>query len=162
MTSLLPKSYRDAIQTYWSARTERERRFILIWAAALGTLILIFGIALPLNQKIAQLEKRIPPLEKQLLLMRAQTQNTPAKPATSIADLRSTLFEILARDKIHADIRALTNGRIELRLPAMHFQDGLSLANNLRQETRAQILALQITANAPAQPAQLVLEMGRD
>lgn len=155
------KPQQEAIQRYWNSRSERERKLLLAWAVGVSILLVIFGVIVPLQQKTAALQKRIPVLEKQLLLMRAQNQTVAARPAGNAADLRSTMFEILARKQISADIRSLSNGRIELRLPAMQIREALTLAQSLRDEPQTKISALQITTD-PDQSVRMVLEAGKN
>lgn len=159
---MIPKHHKEAALRYWSTRSPRERKLLLIWAIGLSILIVCFGVVLPVQKKINLLQARIPTLEKQLLLMRTQAPSASLRPAASTADLRSTLFEVLARKNISTDIRALSNGRIELRLPALGTQEALALAQSLRDETGAQISALQINTNTTGQGVQMVLEMGRN
>lgn len=154
------KQYKEVVLRYWDSRSGRERKLLLAWGISISLLLLIFGIINPIQQKTASLKKRIPVLEKQLLLMRAQSQPIPIRPSGNSADLRSTLFEILARKQISADIRSLSNGQIELRLPAMEIREALTLAQSLRDEPQARIGALQISAEA-GQNVRMVLEIGK-
>lgn len=151
----------QTLSSYWYSRSDKQRYLLLLTGIVLIGLIAIFAIVLPLQNKIRTLNAEIPALEQSLLQMRAQSQSKPATKAGNSADLRSTLFEILARENISTDLRALSNGRIELRLPTLAFKEALSLAQTLRAESNAQIMALQITFDQNDQTSQFVIEMGR-
>jgi len=148
---------------WWSARSTRERTILIVWATVAALLLVWFSVLSPLFRRIDQLEKRVPELESKLYAMRAQPLvGAHAHNATSnsAADLRSTLFRLLADKKVSGELRALSASRVELRLPELPMKDALELLEFLRQESGARIVVLNAkTDRAPAIVSRVVVEL---
>lgn len=162
MNSDKMRGLKDKAVLWWHARSPRERSILLVWASGALLLLLWFAVLSPLGKRIDQLEKRVPELESKLYSMRAQPLNQArAQGATkSAADLRSTLFRLLADKKINGELRALSASRVELRLPELPMKDALELLDFLRQESGARIVVLNAkTDPAPATTSHVVVEL---
>ena len=155
------RDMKDRAVLWWHARSPRERIILVVWAIAATLLLLWFAVLSPLARRIDQLEQRVPELESKLYSMRAQPLNSsrPAS-AASAADLRSTLYRLLADRKISGELRALSASRVELRLPELPMKDALELLEFLRQESGARVVALNAkTDPAPATTSHVVVEL---
>lgn len=155
------RDMKDRAVLWWHARSPRERIILVVWAIAAALLLLWFAVLSPLGRRIDQLEQRVPELESKLYSMRAQPLNEArAQKATSAADLRSTLFRLLAEKKVSGELRALSASRVELRLPALPMKDALELLEFLRRESGARVVVLNAkTDPAPATASLLVVEL---
>jgi type II secretory pathway component PulM len=151
---------------WWQERSERERRILALWAAALAVLALWFGVCAPLLHRIAVLETRVPELEARLNLMRAQP--SAAKSAAGAAarppgDLRSVLYAQLAEHAISAELRALSSTRVEMRLPEMPIGEALDALEILRERTGARVAVFSARSDASSPgTALIVAELERD
>jgi len=161
MDAKIIRQLKDNVVLWWHARSPRERTILLAWVTIATLLLLWFAVLSPLARRIDQLEKRVPELESKLYSMRAQPLNAVRAPsAASAADLRSTLFRLLADKKISGELRALSALRVELRLPELPMKDALELLEFLRQESGARVVVLNAkTDPAPATTSHLVVEL---
>ncbi|MFZ4538648.1 type II secretion system protein GspM [Propionivibrio sp.] len=154
---------KEKITFWWQARSIREQKTLLAWGLAFVALLMWFAIISPLSKRIDQLEKRIPELETRLNTMRSQPLNEiRAQGITSKngADLRSTLFRLLADKNISAELRALSSSRVEIRLPGLPMKDALALLESLRQESGARVVVLNAkTEAASSGDARVIVEM---
>ena len=152
------------INLFWQNRSAREQKILCVWGLIVGGGLLYFGLLSPLQQNIARLQRSIPALEGQLFAMRAQPtrgiRNGQATVSNS-GDLRSKLFQLLSARKSNADLRSLSAERVELRLPELPIADALALADSLRLDAQAPIVALSIKRDTPNSPALVVLELER-
>jgi type II secretory pathway component PulM len=157
------RDIKDKAVLWWHARSPRERAILLAWATIATILLLWFAVLSPLSRRIDQLEQRVPELESKLYSMRAQPLNETRTPgAASAADLRSTLFGLLAEKKISGELRALSASRVELRLPELPMKEALELLELLRRESGARVVVLNAkTDPAPATASRLVVELER-
>ncbi|MBS1157100.1 MAG: Type secretion system protein [Proteobacteria bacterium] len=148
---------------FWQSRSLREQKILAVWGVLVGTVLLVFGLILPLQQQISRLQRSIPVLEGQLFAMRAQPTPgmRPSQAASAQGDLRSTLFQLLSTRKTAADLRSLSAERVELRLPELPINEALALADGLRQDADARITTLSIKRESANGPARVVLEMER-
>lgn len=156
---------KDKALLWWHARPPRERTLLLLWGGAASVLLAWFAVLSPLSRRIDQLEQRVPELEAKLASMRAQplTDTRLQSPAgKSAADLRSTLFRLLADRKVSGELRALSASRVELRLPELPMKDALELLEFLRQESGARVVVLNArTEAAAATSSRVVVELER-
>lgn len=91
---------------YWRSMNASERRAILFGAAVLTPLILVFGVWLPVSDRVAALENRLTERELQLANMRALLSTTgrlAANPSESPATTRPQTVDLPAR--IEAQLR---------------------------------------------------------
>lgn len=149
---------------FWRARSAREQKILLIWVALVSCSLLYMTVISPLQTRITRLQRSIPTLESQLFAMRAQTLQTA--PGTSPlaqpqADLRTSLFQLISTQKHAIDLRSLSPERVELRLPALHAAEALSLLDRLRRDAQARITMLSLSRDKPDAPVRIVLEMER-
>lgn len=155
------RDLKDKALLWWHARSPRERTILLAWAIVATLLLLWFAVLSPLGRRIDLLEQRVPELESKLYAMRSQPLNSP-RPASAVsaADLRSTLYRLLADRKISGELRALSSSRVELRLPELPMQQALELIEVLRQESGARVVVFNAkTDPAPAAASRLVVEL---
>jgi type II secretory pathway component PulM len=160
------KAIRERSVVWWQTRSRREHAILAGWGGAVVILLLWFAVISPLSKRIGQLEKRIPELESRLYSMRAQPRNEARAQATgttqSAADLRSTLFRLLADKKISCELRGVSATRVELRLPELSMPDALALLEFLRQESGARVVTLNVKADSPpATVSRIVVELER-
>ena len=156
------RDLKDKAQLWWQARSPRERVILLVWAVAATVLLLWFAVLSPLARRIDQLEQRIPELEAKLSAMRAQQPAGAARAprATSAADLRSTLYRLLADKKVSGELRALSSSRVELRLPELPMPVALELIEFLRQQSGARVVVFNAKSEAaPAAISRVVVEL---
>lgn len=155
------RDLKDKALLWWQARSPRERAILLAWAIVATVLLLWFAVLSPLTRRIDQLEQRVPELESRLYAMRAQPPSASrAASATSAADLRSTLYRLLADKKISGELRALSSSRVELRLPELPMNDALELLEFLRQQSGARVVVFNAKSEAaPAAAARVVVEL---
>ena len=157
------RDLKDKARLWWQARSPRERVILLAWAVAATLLLLWFGVLSPLARRIDQLEQRIPELEAKLSAMRAQQPAggaAPAPRATSAADLRSTLYRLLADKKVSGELRALSSSRVELRLPELPMPAALELIEFLRQQSGARVVVFNAKSEAAsAAVSRVVVEL---
>ena len=155
------RDLKDKALLWWSARSPRERTILMLWAIVATLLLVWFGVLSPLSRRIAQLEQRVPELEAKLYSMRAQPLVAPRAPsAASAADLRSTLYRLLADKKISGELRALSSSRVELRLPELPMKDALELLESLRQQSGARVVVFNARSEAaPAAASRVVVEL---
>ena len=146
---------------WWQARSPRERVILRAWAIVACVLLLWFAVLSPLGRRIDQLEQRVPELEAKLYSMRSQPLAAPRAPgATSAADLRSTLYRLLAERKISGELRALSTSRVELRLPELPMKDAIELLEFLRQQSGARVVVFNARSEvAPAAASRVVVEL---
>jgi len=163
MNAKIMHDMKEKAMLWWHARSPRERAILLAWAIIATILLLWFAVLSPLGRRIDQLEKRVPELESKLYAMRAQPPGPARAPsATSAADLRSTLFGLLAEKKISGELRALSASRVELRLPELPMKEALELLEFLRRESGARVVVVNAkTDPAPATASRLVVELER-
>lgn len=148
---------------FWLARSPREQKTLTLWGAVAGTLLLVFGLILPLQQQISRLQRSIPVLESQLFAMRAQpAQGLRPVSAHATGDLRTTLFQLIGGQKHSIDLRSISAERVELRLPALPVAEALALADGLRRDAQARIALLAIQNEGKDKTVRLVLEMERN
>ena len=155
------RDLKDKALLWWHARSPRERTILGLWAIVATLLLVWFGVLSPLSRRIAQLEQRVPELEAKLYSMRAQPLAAPRAPgAASAADLRSTLYRLLADKKISGELRALSSSRVELRLPELPMKDALELLESLRQQSGARVVVFNARSEAaPAAASRVVVEL---
>lgn len=155
------RDLKDKALLWWQARSPRERAILLAWAVAATVLLLWFAVLSPLARRIDQLEQRVPELESKLYAMRAQPPGASRAPrATSAADLRSTLYRLLADKKISGELRALSSSRVELRLPELPMKDAFELLEFLRQQSGARVVVFNAKSEAaPAAASRVVVEL---
>ncbi|MDR2112752.1 MAG: type II secretion system protein M [Candidatus Accumulibacter sp.] len=153
--------------SWWRERSERERRILALWLAAVALLALWFGVCAPLFQRINALEKRVPELE--MLLNRMRAQPTAGKSAAGAVarpsgeDLRSALYGLLAEIQVSAELRALSPTRVEMRLPEMPMKDALETLDALRQRTGARVAVFSARSDGSAGAnARVVVELERN
>lgn len=150
---------------WWQGRSPRERTILFAWGSAVTILLLWFAVLSPLLQRIATLEKRVPVLEAQLNKMRARPADSKRSPSAANpaqGDLRSTLFGLLAERKINAELRALSNARVEMRLPELPMGEVLELLDALRRETGTRVAVMNVKTEAAAgSAARVVVELER-
>lgn len=159
----LPPLLQDKLWPWWQGRSPRERAMLAAWMVVVAVLALGLGVVVPLVQRIAFLEKRLPQLEQAVSQMRiplSAGQEAPAPVPQSDGDLRSVVYSQLAELKLNGELRALSPTRVEIRLPAMPMQNGLDLLNTLRQRTGARIAVLGVKSGGDQGP-QLVAELER-
>jgi type II secretory pathway component PulM len=154
---------RENVAVWWQARSSREQKIVLAWGLTATALLLWFAVIAPLGNRIDQLEKRVPELESKLHSMRAQPLNgtrTQGQSSKNAADLRSTLFRLLADKKINAELRAISSSRVEMRLPELPMKDALDLLEFLRQESGSRIVVLNAkTDTASRAVSRIVVEL---
>jgi len=159
------KELRAKTAAWWQARSRRERTILLIWGVGAAVLLMWFAVLSPLGNRIDQLERLVPELESRLYSMRAQHLNEPraqGSGSTSAADLRSTLFRLLAERKVSGELRALSASRVELRLPELPMKEALELLEFLRQESGARVVVFSGKTDAlPATASHVVVELER-
>jgi type II secretory pathway component PulM len=159
------QAIRAKTAAWWQGRSSRERTILLAWGGVATILLLWFAVISPLRQRINQLEQRVPELESKLYLMRAHPLNEVRVQSVdnkSAADLRSTLFRLLADKKISAELRALSASRVEMRLPELPMKEALDLLESLRQESGARIVVLNAKTDAASSAtSRLVVELER-
>ena len=155
------RDIRNKALLWWQARSPRERVILLAWAIVVSVLLLWFAVLSPLGRRIDQLEQRVPELESKLYAMRAQPLAAPRAPgATSAADLRSTLFRLLADRKISGELRALSTSRVELRLPELPMKEAFELLEFLRQQSGARVVVFNAKSEgASAAVSRVVVEL---
>ncbi len=150
---------------WWQGRSDRERTILRAWGVAVGALLLWFAVLSPLFQRIATLEKRVPVLEAQLNKMRArpvESKRSPSAANPAQGDLRSTLFGMLAERNVSAELRALSNARVEMRLPELPMGEALVLLEALRRETGTRVAVLNVkTEAASGSVSRVVVELER-
>ena len=120
----------EKILVWWHARSDRERKILLAWSVSAALLLLWFALLSPLFQRMATLEQRVPQLEAQLNRMRTRPVDAPRAASTggaAGADLRSTLYGLLAERKLSAELRSLSNSRVEMRLPELPMKEALDM-----------------------------------
>lgn len=151
------------ISLWWQGLSAREHRILSIWGLAVFALLLWFAVISPLTNRIHQLESHVPELEARLNAMRAQPLgDVRAKSPNNrpSADLRSTIFRLLADKKISAELRALSSSRVEMRLPELPMKDALDLLEFLRQESAARVVVFNAKNEAASgNAARLVVEL---
>jgi len=156
---------KEKISVWWQGLSARERRILLIWGLAVAVLFVWFAVVSPLRKRIEQLETRVPELEARLNAMRAQPVDTPRAAGASTKDnldLRSTLFRLLSDKKISAELRAISNSRVEMRLPELPMKDALDLLDYLRQESAARVVVFNAkTESATGDLSRIVVELER-
>jgi type II secretory pathway component PulM len=153
---------REKIPVWWQALSGRERGILLVWGITVAILFLWFAVVVPLQNRIHQLEIRVPELEARLNAMRAQPSSAQRVQGTSDknnVDLRSTLFRLLSDKKISAELRAITSSRVEMRLPELSMKDALDLLDDLRQESAAHVVVFNARTESAGDTARLVVEM---
>ena len=155
------RDLQNKAQLWWQARSPRERAILSAWAIIACVLLLWFAVLSPLGRRIDQLEQRVPELEAKLYAMRSQPLVAPRAPgATSAADLRSTLYGLLADRKISGELRALSTSRVELRLPELPMKDVVELLEFLRQQSGARVVVFNAKSEAaPATASRVVVEL---
>lgn len=151
------QGWRLQAQMYWQQRNARERKMLMIWSIAVGLAILYFGIYSPLTTQIGKLSVSVPRLEGQLFAMRGSKPDTN-RPKAASGDLRSATFAALAAKKISADVRSISATQLELRTSPASVSEALELANALKSELGAKVIALQIKQDDSAAALVLVLE----
>ncbi len=158
----------EKILVWWHARSDRERKILLAWSVSAALLLLWFGLLSPLFQRIATLEKRVPQLEAQLNRMHLRPVDAPraantARPAGE--DLRSTLYGLLAERKLSAELRALSNSRVEMRLPELPVKEALEVLDSLRQEAGARVAVFnvrtEVASGSASGMSRIVVELER-
>lgn len=155
---------KEKISVWWQGLSAREQRILAIWGTTVAVLVLWFAVLSPLRNRIDQLETRVPELEARLNAMRAQPMDTPRAPGTSTKDnfdLRSTLFRLLSDKKISAELRALSNTRVEMRLPELPMKDALDLLDYLRLESAARVVVFNAKTESTAGDSRIVVELER-
>ena len=156
---------KEKISFWWQGLSARERRILLIWGLTVAVLFVWFAVVSPLRKRIEQLETRVPELEARLNAMRAQPVDTPRAAGASTKDnldLRSTLFRLLSDKKISAELRAISNSRVEMRLPELPMKDALDLLDYLRQESAARVVVFNAkTESATGDLSRIVVELER-
>ena len=156
---------KEKISVWWQGLSARERRILLIWGLTVAVLFVWFAVVSPLRKRIEQLETRVPELEARLNAMRAQPVDTPRAAGVSTKDnldLRSTLFRLLSDKKISAELRAISNSRVEMRLPELPMKDALDLLDYLRQESAARVVVFNTkTESATGDLSRIVVELER-
>ena len=152
---------KDKALLWWNARSPRERTILVLWTTVATFLLVWFAVLSPLGRRIDQLEQRVPELESKLYAMRAQPLGPARAPsAASAADLRSTLYRLLADKKISGELRALSSSRVELRLPELPMSEAVELLEFLRQQSGARVVVFNAkTDPAPAAASRLVVEL---
>ena len=155
------RDLKDKALLWWQGRSPRERVILLAWAIVASVLLLWFAVLSPLGRRIDQLEQRVPELESKLYSMRSQPLAAPRAPgAASAADLRSTLYRLLADKKISGELRALSSSRVELRLPELPMSEAIELLEFLRQQSGARVVVFSAkTDPAPATASRVVVEL---
>ncbi len=153
---------------WWNARSDRERKILLAWSVSAALLLLWFGLLSPLFQRMATLEKRVPQLEAQLNRMRLRPAETPRAASAggaAGADLRSTLYGLLAERKLSAELRALSTSRVEMRLPELPVKEALEVIDSLRQEAGARVVVFNVRTESASGSAsgasRIVVELER-
>ena len=158
-------SAQEKYLAWWHARSDRERKILLVWSVSSVLLLLWFGLLVPLLQRIATLEKRVPQLETQLNRMRTRPVDAPRVASTGGAageDLRSTLYGLLAERKLSAELRALSTSRVEMRLSELPAKEALDVLDSLRQEAGARIAMFNVrTEGAAGGASRIVVELER-
>ena len=153
------------ISVWWQGLSTREQRIFIIWGLTVAVLFVWFAIVSPLRNRIDQLETRVPELEARLNAMRAQAVDTPRAQGASTKDnldLRSTIFRLLSDKKISAELRALSNSRVEMRLPELPMKDALNLLDYLRAESAARVVVFNAkTESAAGDLSRIVVELER-
>ena len=156
---------KEKISVWWQGLSAREQRILAIWGTTVALLVLWFAVVSPLRNRIAQLETRVPELEARLNAMRAQPIDTPRAAGASTKDnldLRSTLFRLLSDKKTSAELRALSNSRVEMRLPELPMKDALDLLDYLRQESASRVVVFNAkTESATGDLSRIVVELER-
>jgi len=156
---------KEKISVWWQGLSAREQRVLAIWATTVALLVLWFAVLSPLRNRIEQLEIRVPNLEARLNAMRAQPVDSPRAAGASAKDnldLRSTLFRLLSDKKTSAELRALSNSRVEMRLPELPMKDALDLLDYLRQESASRVVVFNAkTESATGDLSRIVVELER-
>ena len=156
---------KEKISVWWQGLSAREQRVLAIWATTVALLVLWFAVLSPLRNRIEQLEIRVPELEARLNTMRAQPldiQRAAGASTKDNLDLRSTLFRLLSDKKTSAELRALSNSRVEMRLPELPMKDALDLLDYLRQESTARVVVFNAkTESATGDLSRIVVELER-
>lgn len=135
---------------WWRTRTQRERLILLAWCVVMGGLLFWLAVLSPLNRRVQQLERQLPQLEGKFNELRYRSADKGVtRPASSkaSADLRSELFRLLADKKITAELRAISNSRVEMRLPELPLPEALDLLMALRQESGAKITVFNLRSD---------------
>ena len=137
---------------WWSARTQRERLILLVWGGVMSLLLLWLAVLSPLQQRVRVLEKRVPQLEAKFNELRyrsADKASVRSSAGKASQDLRSELFRLLADKKISAELRAISNSRVEMRLPELPLSEAIDLLMALRQESGARIGVFNLRNEKP-------------
>ncbi len=146
---------------WWRTRTQRERLILLVWGSVMLLLFLWLAVLSPLNQRVQQLEKRIPQLESKFNELRyrsAERAATRPKAGKASQDLRSDLFRLLADKKISAELRAISNTRVEIRLPELSLAEAIDVLQMLRQESGARISVFNLRNEKTGSAVNIIAE----
>ncbi|KAF7598699.1 MAG: hypothetical protein CGU28_09365 [Candidatus Dactylopiibacterium carminicum] len=129
---------------WWQARQPRER---LALSVATGILVCVcwYLLASGLQQNINRMQRQLPELMHNSFEIAAGTRAAPpAPPVTTGADLRSDIFRLLAEREQPAELRALSVGSVEMRLPAAPGARQLETLHALRLGSGARVKSIQI------------------
>lgn len=127
--------------TRWQTLAARERRALVFGAAVLGPLLLVFGLALPLSDQLARLERRGAVLTHQLAELRAmhawlQANAAPVPAADGVAAAAARLdAELVALPGFQGSVRLAGDG-VDVLIEAAPFDPLLLWLDGVQRRER--------------------------
>jgi general secretion pathway protein M len=158
--------WRERLAVAWLARTEQERR-VLVIGGAIAAALLVYALCIaPAVSGRAQLEKTLPQLRQdaaQMRAMAAEAADLARQPAQQVQPItRDSVAASLAAVSITPVSLAVTGETARIQLAGVSFPNLVGWLDAQRRDARLAVQEATITAQEPAGHVDATLTLRQD